>query len=270
MNKSAQNNLKKSVVAYWDEQSCGTEFTDKPIHTREYFEEIESHRYKAEPQIFPFAQFTRHHGQKMLEVGIGAGSDFLQWVRAGTDAHGLDITQEGINNVRERLKIYNLKAKLQLGDSENLPYKDKTFDLVYSWGVIHHTPDTNQAMREIIRVLKPGGTAKIMLYHHASLVTFLLWIRWALLTGHPWRSFNWCLANHMESPGTKAYNPRDIRKMLNGQPVKALTMSTKLTIYDTLCFAPKFIQVIPRFLAYVLGGDRVGWFLLIEFTKKKS
>lgn len=259
--------LKASVADYWEQQSCGTEFTDKSQHSKEYFEEIEEHRYQAEPQIFPFAQFTRHRGQKMLEVGVGAGSDFLQWVRAGTDAYGLDITQEGINNVQKRLDLYGLKAHLTLGDSEKLPYKDKTFDLVYSWGVIHHTPDTDQAMQEIVRVLKPGGSAKIMLYHHASWVTFYLWVRRALLAGRPWKSFNWCLANYMESPGTKAYNPKDIRKMLADQPVENLKMTTKLTIYDTLCFAPQFIQVIPKALAYLLGGDRLGWFLLIEFKK---
>ena len=259
--------LKKAVTAYWDEQSCGTEFTDKKTHSKEYFEEIEEYRYKAEPQIFPFAQFTRAHGKKVLEVGVGAGSDFLQWVRAGADAYGIDITKEGIANVKARLKVYDLKANLTLGDSESLPYDDATFDLVYSWGVIHHTPKTEQALHEIIRVLKPGGTAKIMLYHHASLVTFFLWVRHALLAGKPWRSFNWCLANRLESPGTKAYNPRDIRKMLKGQPVSTVEMTTKLTIYDTLCFAPKALQFIPKALAFFLGGDRLGWFLLIEFTK---
>ena len=96
-----ETNMKESLEAYWDAHACGTEITNEPKYSLSYFEEIEDHRYAAEPQIFPFAQFTRHHGQKILEVGVGAGSDFLQWVRAGTEAHGIDITQEGINHVKK-------------------------------------------------------------------------------------------------------------------------------------------------------------------------
>lgn len=209
-----ESGLKDSVLAYWDKASCGTEFSDKEKHSREYYDELEQHRYHVEPEVFSFAQFARHHGQKLLEVGVGAGHDFTQWVRAGTEAHGIDLTEEGVEHVRKRLAVYGLEAKdIRKADCEALPYSDDTFDLVYSWGVIHHTPDTHQAFREIVRVCRPGGTCKIMVYHRYSLVALHLWLRYALFKGKPWRSLAWCVANYMESPDTKSYRGREIWKM---------------------------------------------------------
>jgi len=123
-------------------------------YSKEYFEEIERRRYDpvvGEPEIFSFAQFTRYSGKKILEVGVGAGTDFIQWVRAGAVAYGIDLTEKAIEHVRRRLEVYNLHAAdIRVGDAENLPYEDNTFDLVYSFGVIHHSPDTERALSEII------------------------------------------------------------------------------------------------------------------------
>src|SRR5215469_3505923 len=90
----------QAVYDYWNRRTCGTELAQAPKFTREYYEQIESHRYSWEPQIFPFAQFTRHCGQKVLEVGIGAGTDFVQWVRAGAKAYGVDLTPEAVEHVK--------------------------------------------------------------------------------------------------------------------------------------------------------------------------
>lgn len=76
MNSSEDNNLLNEVTDFWEKESCGTFVTNKEKHTFEYFEEIEKHRYKVEPEIFSFAQFTRYNGKKILEVGVGAGTDF--------------------------------------------------------------------------------------------------------------------------------------------------------------------------------------------------
>ena len=107
----SQMTILGEVHDYWNRESCGAGVTDAAKHSREYFEEIEQYRYSVEPEIFAFAQFTRHSGEKMLEVGVGAGTDFLQWCRAGTRAHGIDLTEEAIANVRERLAIYGQQGE---------------------------------------------------------------------------------------------------------------------------------------------------------------
>ena len=100
-----------------------------------------------------------------------------------------------------------------MGDAEALPYADACFDLVYSFGVLHHSPDTPRAIEEVRRVLKPGGRARIMIYHRASLTGLMLWSRYALLAGQPLRSLDDVYAQHLESPGTKAYSVREAREL---------------------------------------------------------
>lgn len=260
--------LKSQVRQYWDDQPCGTQYTDKEKYTKQYFDEIESERYLREPEIFSFAQFTRFYGAKVLEVGVGAGSDFMQWIRSGAHATGIDATTEGIRHVSARLDVYNLQCEdLIVADCEKLPFPDNSFDLVYSWGVIHHTPNTEQALAEIVRVCRPGGQIKVMVYHRYSLVTFFLWTKYALLRARPWKTLSWCLAHYMESPGTKAYSKQELKEMVIQLPVSINKIVSYLTYYDRLGRFNKPARVFARALALIGGMDRIGWFLTIDMRK---
>src|SRR5262245_45517619 len=153
--------LNERVRSYGGAEPCGTEASIAAGFepgTRAWFERIEEHRYAAEPFIHQVAQFTRHRGGKVLEVGVGAGTDHLQWARAGCECFGVDLTDAAIAVTRKRLQTYGLDLRLQRVDAESLPFDDGTFDIVYSWGVIHHSERPEQIAREIHRVLKPGGS----------------------------------------------------------------------------------------------------------------
>ncbi len=259
--------LKNEVKHYWNQASCGTEITKKSKFSYAYFEEIEEARYRIEPEIFSFAQFTRFHGKKMLEVGVGAGSDFLQWVRAGTQAHGIDLTQEAVDNVRARLKIYGLEAAdLRVGDAENLPYPNNSFDLVYSWGVIHHSPDTERCLAEIIRVTRPSGSIKVMVYNRHSFFALYQWIRSALFKGKPFQGLRKVLFNHQESLGTKAYTRREIKNMTKKYPVTITKIDTTITSHDLLYYRP-FLHKLSSRVVSLVGWKRWGWFMMIELRK---
>lgn len=104
---------------------------------------------------------------------------------------------------------------LCVADAENLPFAKETFHCVYSWGVIHHSPDTAKAVSEIFRVLKPGGEARIMVYHKYSLVGAMLWVRYALLSGKPFTTLSEIYSRHLESPGTKAYSASEARRLFS-------------------------------------------------------
>jgi ubiquinone/menaquinone biosynthesis C-methylase UbiE len=262
--------LKSELKNFWNKQACGTATIDSEKYSLQYFEEIEQHRYDLQPEIFNFAQFTRFHGKRILEVGVGAGTDFLQWVRAGAECYGIDLTPEAIDHVSRRLQLYGLEAKdLLVADAEDLPFVDNYFDAVYSWGVIHHSPNTIKALEEIIRVIKPGGEAKIMIYHRHSLLAFFFWIKHALLKFRPWKSIAWVLWNHMESIGTKGYTIKEFNEILSKyNNLSEYKVGTIYTYYDKLARFPKFMQWIAKVITAFTGREKIGWFLTIEFKKK--
>ena len=160
-----------------------------------------------------------------------------------------------------------MASELKVADSENLPFDDNTFDLVYSWGVIHHTPDTPKAMDEIVRVLKPGGTAKVMIYHRKSLLAWFFWMKYALLKAKPWKSVASVLFDHMESYGTKAYTKKEVENMMAKHKLSNIEIKPVLTYYDKLERFNPAMRFLSKTAAWILGGDCVGWFLTIKFVK---
>ncbi len=263
--------LKRKVHSYWNAASCGTELTRKRKFSQEYFQEIEEARYNIEPEIFSFAQFARFHGKKVLEVGVGAGMDFIQWVRAGAHAYGIDLTAEAIENVVEYLYLSGLKAHdLRVADAEDLPYVDNYFDLTYSWGVIHHSPDMKKCLQEMIRVTKPGGTIKLMVYNRHSLFAFYRYLLAGFFRGRPFRRISTILFHHQESLGTKAYTRREMKKILSRYPVKIEQIKATTTRHDLLYYKSRPFRWLAYCAAFLLGFNKVGWFMTIELTKKEE
>jgi ubiquinone/menaquinone biosynthesis C-methylase UbiE len=204
------------VRSFWEQEPCGTKpgiVGDSAFHSREWFEEVERYRYEAEPFIHDVAQFKQHQGKTMLEVGVGAGTDHLQWARAGCRCHGVDLTAAAIETTREHLALYGFQSDLRRLDAETLPFDDEQFDLVYSWGVIHHSEHPEQIIREIHRVLKPGGVFIGMMYGRYSISALRMWTEHALLKGRPWRTIADVVAAHMESAGTKSYTADELQQL---------------------------------------------------------
>src|SRR5436309_14462511 len=160
--------LKERVRAFWQAHPCGTKFSDAEIGTREFFARIEAHRYAKEWHIPEAADFAGARGLRVLEIGCGLGTDGVQFAKAGADYTGVDLTDAAVELARKYFELLGLRGDFRTADAENLDFADETFDLVYSHGVLHHTPDTAGAVREIHRVLKPGGRAMVMVYHRGS------------------------------------------------------------------------------------------------------
>jgi ubiquinone/menaquinone biosynthesis C-methylase UbiE len=160
--------LKTRVHDFWQANPCGTKFAQGEVGTREFFDAVERHRYQTESHIREVVGFDRWRGRDVLEVGCGLGTDGINFARAGAVYTGIDLTEASIELARRRFEMEGLNADLKVADAESLPFKGESFDLVYSHGVLHHTPDTERAVGEIHRVLKPGGAAMVMLYHKNS------------------------------------------------------------------------------------------------------
>jgi SAM-dependent methyltransferase len=160
--------LKERVRAFWQENPCGTKFADAPPGSRRFYELVEEHRYKKEWHIPEAAQFARAKDLAVLEVGCGLGTDGAQFAKAGARYTGIDLTDAAVELAKRRFELFDLPGTFRVTDAERLDFPDNSFDLVYSHGVLHHTPDTAAAIREIHRVLRPGGKAVVMLYHRDS------------------------------------------------------------------------------------------------------
>jgi ubiquinone/menaquinone biosynthesis C-methylase UbiE len=261
MSQPAPEQLKQQVKAFWNEQSCDTQVARATKFSKEYFEQIENFRYFDQPFIHSFAQFSRYHGKKVVEVGFGSGSDFIQWLRAGAIASGIDLTPEALANLTHRIEVYKLPApaKIQVSDAEKLPFESDSFDLGYSFGVLHHTPDTPKAVGELIRVVRPGGEVKIMLYNRHSIYVINQWIRHALLKGRPWKSLAWMLWNRIESAGTKGYTRKELLQMLGAFPLEQLQIHTEVTAADYLSSSAFLPLKLLNHVALRLAGHQYGW-----------
>ncbi|MEX2642693.1 MAG: class I SAM-dependent methyltransferase [Acetobacterales bacterium] len=255
----SDDSLNTRVRAFWEQGPVGTNkgiTGDLEPLSRDWFERVEEHRYACEPMIHAAAQFTRHRGERMLEIGVGAGTDHLQWARAGCECHGVDLTEAAIETTRARLRLYGLESDLQRHDAETLPFPDDHFDLVYSWGVIHHSEDPDRIVAEVRRVLKPGGVFVGMMYGRLSLAVLKEWIKHGLLRGRPWRSFAEVLWEHFESVGTKAYTVREMRDMFSAYA--DIEVRKVMTAYDRQHFPDWLARHFP---------DAWGSFLVIRARK---
>jgi ubiquinone/menaquinone biosynthesis C-methylase UbiE len=264
---SSIGNLKDEVSEFWNAEPCGTRYLDNDGD----FESHSRARYALEPYIHEFAQFSSARGLHVLEVGVGMGADFLQWLKAGAVATGIDLSSQSVEQARKRCKRFGYEADLRTADAETLPFADRTFDLLYSYGVMHHSPNTEQCIREAWRVLKPGGTLKIMLYHHASLTGEMLWLRYGWWRG---KSLRQTVYEQLESPGTKTYTQAEVRGML--KEFESIRIEQVFSPGDLLLNNPSkrfqsgiyrlLWKLYPRFLVRKFGKSW-GLFLLITAQK---
>ena len=213
---------KQAVADFWNAAACG-EALYLETHTAEGYRRQAAERYRLEPHIETLAEFSRWSGKRVLEVGVGLGADHQRFAEAGATLSGIDLTERAIEHTRRRFALLGLSSDLRCADAEALPFPDGVFDLVYSYGVIHHSPNTWHAAREILRVLKPGGELRVMIYHRHSLVGFMLWLRYGAFRR---LSLTEVYARYLESPGTKAYSRIDAAALFPGADIRAWTVLT--------------------------------------------
>lgn len=259
--------LKEEVREFWNADPCGSRY----LGDRADFDTHARARYQLEPYIHEFAGFARARGQRVLEIGVGMGADYLEWLKAGAQASGVDLSSISLEQAKRRCELAGFTPDLRVSDAEHLPFPDDTFDIAYSYGVMHHSPDTQQCIREARRVLKPGGALRIMIYHHPSLTGFMLWMRYGFLRG---KSLRQTVHDRLESPETKSYTRDEARAMLQG--FEEIEFRQEFSPGDLLLNEPSarfkglayriIWHLYPRFLVRRFGA-KLGLFLLISARK---
>src|SRR5258707_7659782 len=255
----------------WSEERCGAVYSrEQEFGTCEFFDAVERHRYTEYapwmPEVMGFNDFA---GARLLEVGCGMGTDLLQFARGGAKVTGVDLTPRSIEISQQHLAVYGERGDFAISDGENLPFADESFDVVYSNGVLHHTPDTAGAVREVHRVVRAGGQAKVMLYQRGSAV---FWgdiiLRHGVLHGELLKhSPEDIMSKYVEfnesggRPLVKVYSRREARQLFS------MFREVRVQVEQLTCAELYFLgRVIPE-TNFQRLQHRVGWNVIITARK---
>jgi len=163
----------EEVQKFWNERPCNIRHSNKEIATKEYFEEVTTRKYKVEPHILSFANFPSYEGKKVLEVGCGIGTAAQSFCESGAMYTGIDLSDKSIEIANKRMEVFGFTNNSSIFPANiETFYNEENYDLVYSFGVLHHTPNTELAIQNIFNLLKPGGEFKFMMYAKNSWKNF--------------------------------------------------------------------------------------------------
>ena len=207
------------VQEYWDSRPCNLRHSQAPIGSRQYFDEVEARKYFVEYHIPAFADFPRWRGKKVLEIGCGIGTDTINFARHGAQVTTVDLSEKSMELARTRASVFGLLGQIRFcpGNAEELSrfVPVEPYDLIYSFGVIHHTPHPDVVLDQLRQYTRPGTTIKIMVYHRRSYK-----VAWILLTeglGQFWKLPD-LIAKNSEAqtgcPVTYTYTRREGRQLL--------------------------------------------------------
>jgi 2-polyprenyl-3-methyl-5-hydroxy-6-metoxy-1,4-benzoquinol methylase len=167
------------VEQYWNERPCNIRHSLAPIGSKEYFDQVEERKYRVEPHIPGFAMFDRWNGKRVLEIGCGLGTESINFARAGAILTVVDLSLESLNMCKKRFEVYGLQATFVHANAEQLASvlgdtHYGVYDLIWSFGVVHHTPHPPKAIDSIRSLLKVGGELRMMVYSKISYKLFFL------------------------------------------------------------------------------------------------
>lgn len=245
------------VKQYWSTHVNDIEVIRAPLGSAEFLDELEQYRYEKMPYLRRIVTSASLRDKRLLEIGCGPGVDLVQLAAAGARVTAIDLTPEAVSLARQHLAVRGLTATVLEANAEQLPFEEGTFDVVYSHGVLHHTVDTQRALHEVRRVLRPDGQAVIMLYHRHS------WFWWlSKISRTP--------VEHAEAdaPIVRTYSINDVRRLFGAFRTVRVTSERfpartrkfrgwRGWAYNTL-FVPGF-HLLPRVLTRGLGWHLMIW-----------
>jgi len=261
------------VREFWNARPCNLRHSTKPIGSREYFDEVERRKYFVEPHIPGFAEFQRWSGKRVLEIGCGLGTDTVSFARAGAQVTAIELSNDSAALARQRLEIFGLsdRAAIHVGNAEELPavIPPETFDLVYSFGVIHHSPHPRRIVEHARRYMTPESELRLMVYSRVSYKLF-----WIMKQEGVWdlSRIDELIARNSEAqtgcPVTYTYDIESAQALLDGFQIleirKAHIFTWDVGPYTRHEYvkAPEWANVSDEQLAAL--ERELGWHLLIR------
>jgi 2-polyprenyl-3-methyl-5-hydroxy-6-metoxy-1,4-benzoquinol methylase len=255
---AASDGVLESIREYWNKHIHDLEIVRSPLGTHGFFSELEEYRFNKLEYLTKIVDFSAYKGKQLLEVGCGVGIDLVRFARHGAVATGIDLAEVAVGLARRNAELHHVTATIETMDGEHLKFSDRTFDVVYAHGVLQYTNDPSKMIREIYRVLKPGGEAILMVYNGYS---------WLNIMSKLFR----VKLEHEDAPVLRKYSIGEFRRMLGPFshveiiperfPVRSrLHGGFKGTLYNT-AFVGAF-NLVPRAVV-----RRFGWHLMAKAVR---
>jgi SAM-dependent methyltransferase len=252
-NLSPGRSVQRAVREYWETHIHDLEITRHAPGSAGFFADLEHYHFEKLHHLRRLIPFDRVGGRRVLEVGCGAGTDLIQFARNGARVTGVDMAASAIELARKNFALAGLHADLVAADGEALPFRDRSYDLVYAHGIVQYTGNDRALVAECRRVLKPGGRAIFQVYNRISWLNALSRLMHVDL-------------EHADAPMLKKYSIGEFRSLLKEFsrvdivperfPVRTrLHGGVKGMLYNT-CFVGLF-NAVPKTLV-----RRFGWHLL--------
>jgi len=252
----------EEVKKFWNDRPCNIKHSSKELGTMEYFDEVELKKFRAEPHILKFTEFLQWKNKKVLEVGCGLGTVGINFALNGADYTGVELSKESLEIAKKRFEVYNQSGKFYLGNAEELSsfVHIETYDLIYSFGVIHHSPHPEKIISEIKKYMNENSVLKIMLYAKDS------WKNYMIDAGldQPEAQYGCPIAN--------TYTKQDVVELLDGYEVLSIEQDHIFPYQIEPYKKGKYLKQ-PWFDAMPIGmfetlEKNLGWHLLITAKLK--
>ncbi len=249
------------VASFWDNRPCNIRHSSAEIGTKRFFDEVEKRKYFIEPHIPVFAQFDKWHEKKVLEIGCGLGTDAVDFARAGAIYTGVELSEKTLELAKKRFDVFGLRGTFLLGNSEALAsfLPIEPFDLVYSFGVIHHTPHPYQIINQLKAYMGSDSELRLMLYAKQS------WKQCMIDAGFDQpEAASGC-------PIATSYRPEDVRELLKDFTILSMEQD-HIFPYVVEKYVQYEYELQPWFKAMSKNMFRAlekkfGWHMLIKAKK---
>ena len=272
-------NIKDNTKKVWGASPAGTTSTESKPMTKKFFDEAFKFRSEYEiPWLYEVIPFKEFKNKKVLEVGCGAGFDAYNIAREGGIYTGIDITPENIDRTKTHLGYFGLNTKVLEADAEQLPFEEE-FDIVYSNGVLHHTPNMEKSFSEAYRVLKDNGEFYVVLYNKNSIFHWftLFLVKHILMLGFLQMNFKDRLSmieytTSKEKPLVNVYSKNEVESILKkvGFTVNNNDLKIRKLVKEDLPYLPiirNLWKIVPQSI-YDKIGEKLGWYIIARGVKK--
>jgi ubiquinone/menaquinone biosynthesis C-methylase UbiE len=244
----------KDVQEYWDEYPCGIQITHEEYGSKEFFEDINRKfhtTYAAYAHSEELLEFSSYRGKSVLEVGCGIGLDAIKFAKNGAQVTAIDLSPQNVELAKKYFGYHNLEATIEVGNAEQLRFPNNSFDLAIAIGVLYYTPNTQKAVDELLRVLKPGAKAICMFFNRHSWYPLL-----AKISGKN--------IDHEEKdpPILKLFSPKEVRKLfakfsgieiiMDRFPTKTIKRTSTFAYLYNYGLVP-FFKLVPKAIVKPFG-----------------